>query len=127
MILNAIYSRLSNSTELTDIIGDSLYAVIVPEKVQAPAVAYNAVSNPQATQSGYAYSEDSVEILCLSKEYDQGAAMAQIVANLFYRFGYNADGVVVQYSKVDTINRGYNGLYEEYKFIINITFKSKIT
>ena len=127
MILNAIYSRLSGSTELTDIVGTKIYATYVPEEDQAPAIAYNAISNPKFTQSGYAYSEDSVEIICLSKEYDQAAYMAQTVAELFYNFGFNQDRVAVQNSRVDSISRAYNDLYKEYMLVVNITFKSKIT
>ena len=65
--------------------------------------------------------------MILSKEYDQGAYLANETAKLFYSFGYNADGVVAMHSKVDGIARTYNDLYKEYLFIINITLKSKIT
>ena len=127
MILNAIYSRLSNSAELTAIVGDKIYAIYIPEDDVAPAVAYRASTTPVQTTSGYALSEDSVEIMCISKDYDEGAAIAQIIAKLFYSYGYNQDGVVVQHSKVTNIGRDYNAKYKEYNFIINITFKSKIT
>ena len=127
MILNAIYARLSGSTGLTDVVDDRIYATYIPEGDVAPAIAYNAISNPQQTKSGYAFSEDSVEIMCLSRTYDQGASLAQIIVGLFIPFGYNKDGVVVQNSKVDSITRGYNDQYKEYTFVINISFKSHIT
>ena len=127
MILNAIYSRLSGSSDLTDVVDDRIYATYIPEGDIAPAIAYNAISNPFQTKSGYAYSTDAVEIMCLSKTYDEGADMANNIAKLFYSFGYNVDGVVVAHSKVESITRGYNDLYKEYSFIINVSFKSHIT
>lgn len=126
MILNAIYSRLSQSAELAAVVGDKIYAVNVPEEDVAPAIAFNAVTTPMQTTSGYANSEDNAEIMVLAKEYDQGAYLAQEVAKLFYSYGYNQDGVIVYHSKVDLISRAYNDLFKEHLFIINITLKSKI-
>lgn len=126
MILLAIRDRLESSTELKAIVDEKIFPVYIPQEDPAPAVAFNAVSQPKKeSRSGSDMSDNTVEILCLSKTYQQAADMGRIIELLFRNWSkvYTNDRVLG--SQVDSISRTYNAQYDEYQMIINITLHSK--
>lgn len=126
MILLAIRDRLESSVELKDIVDDKIFPVYIPQEDPAPAIAFNAISKPRKeSKSGADMSNNDVEIICLSKTYEQAANMARIIEKLFRNWAkvYVNDRVLG--SQVDSISRIYNAQYDEYQTTINITLNSK--
>lgn len=126
MILKAVNSRLQSSLELQDIVGEKIYPVFIPESVEAPAVAFNAVTLPSQSKSAKTMSKNNVEIVALAKNYNQLAEIGRIIELLFTQFSLTIDNERVLGSSVTSLLRSYDPKYKEYEIIITIEIDSKI-
>lgn len=124
-INNAIYSILSGSTAVTNLVGDKLYPIAVDEKVKSPFVVYERSSlNPEYTKDGLSNDIVKVKVSCTSNKYSESLNIIDACRNALELKSGTFSGVkilqcVLEDSKedCDTAN------YYQYLFFSIITTK----
>ncbi len=123
MIGKAIYSILSNTSAVTDIVGAKIYPVVIPEKTEAPAVAWRVRATPEYSKSGNPYDECNVDVMCFARDYDD-------VVDLFLAVRAALENVRGVYNGVGIIGSRVTTYFEDYDregdlFFYQITFLIK--
>lgn len=126
MIIRAINDRLQSSSELQAILGEKIYPISIPQKIKAPAIAFNANDFPQRSKSGNIGDKNEVTIFTISTDYSELSEINRIVRELFDNTAWNLPYIGIAGSFVTGVSRTKNDEYNEYQGMIKINITSKI-
>jgi len=99
----SIFNRLSSFANLTNLIGDSIYPINIPQDAKLPAVTYQQISGQRVKamiiDPGLAYPRYQLTIL--STDYDQCYNVAKYTRHALQDYSGSTGGVVIQRSFFD--------------------------
>lgn len=122
MIENGLLDRLSNYTNLTDLVSTNIYASHIPQKSTLPCVAYrkNSSRPKMLLATDTDVFETDFDVGCFSKDYDEANAIAEQVIAALQRYSGTNDSVVIMDGVIRDIGNDYETELEIYEVEINI-------
>lgn len=125
MIYKVITGRLFNYDDFTNIVGDKLYPVIIPQTRNFPAVTYSiTTSNPEQTKDRTKCDNITFQVDIYSNSYEQAHDITQIIRDRLHQFYGIVNGVE---SKV-VLTSFADGAYTEELDLFNVRmeFEAKL-
>jgi hypothetical protein len=81
LLEEVLFTKLSGTTAITDIVGKRIYPQLAPDKVAKPYIVYQRISGPREQimggKSGVAYPR--IQITCWASTYTAVKALAEVV------------------------------------------------
>jgi hypothetical protein len=95
-IEEAVYSRMTGFAELSALIATRLYPVLIPQEVDAPAVAYQVISSvPARSHTSFNSTETRVQFTCQAATYANAKAVSKAVRHCWESFRGTVDGILI--------------------------------
>ena len=123
-VLKVIYSLLMASTPVTDLVGDDIYPVIVPNKddtgenIDYPLIVMRRTLTPEPVKSCGNCDIATVEVMCFSTRYYESIDLAQAVRDTLDKFRGNVDGIIISDIRLDSVTEDFseNAYYQQLSF-----------
>lgn len=103
MIEKAIYYTLINSTDITDVISDRIYPVVVPQKVEFPAISHSISSSrpEKAKDEESTMTSDIIQIKVMHNEFGIAKTLGETVRELFDNLKGDVNTVEIDTTKFE--------------------------
>lgn len=125
MIGIAIYSLLSNSVGLTDLVDSKIYPYAIDEEVLLPAVVYRINSIvPQYNKDEAFQDVSTVELVCFSDNYKQCLLISNQARLSLESYKGVVDNITIVSSRIENISEGYDFDLNTYYSKILLTIKT---
>jgi hypothetical protein len=125
MIYKVITGRLFNHDDFTNIVGDKLYPVIIPQTRNFPAVTYSiTTSNPEQTKDRTKCDNITFQVDIYSNSYEQAHDITQIIRDRLHQFY----GIVNDVESKVVLTSFADGAYTEELDLFNVRmeFEAKL-
>jgi len=76
-----IYSLLISSEDVTDLVGDKIYPLIIPEGTSLPCVVYQRNYENKYTKDGLGTSDSNIDISVIALDYEEAINISNAVFN----------------------------------------------
>lgn len=123
MIGKVIYQKLSESTKLTELLGNSIYPIIADNDAKFPFIVYKRISIISiGTKDGFGEDEVTYEVTVVSDKYPASIEIANEVRKVLEKQKIQTDLMTLYNNKI-------NGVTEEYDsnvYIQRLTFNCRI-
>lgn len=104
-----VYSLLSNNEDLTKIVGNKIYPIIVEKETTYPFIVYKR-SNiiPNYTKDFHLEDDVYIDIICVSNDYSESIDIASVVRDVLEDKRYNdIQSIKLESADEDFINDAY--------------------
>jgi len=123
MLGTEVYTILSNSSDLTAIVSDKIYPVVIDQNAAAPMVVFHTTTRPVYSGSGLVNDESEVRILAFSEGYDEAVLITKAVRNALELYRGEINGTVIKSVKLSSIDEDYDAQDDMFvhRLVFNVT------
>jgi len=96
--LQCLYEHLTNSQELTAVVGQNIFPLFIPQNEQIPALIYYPISTnyDTALQKDTGFVRTIIQFDCHDKTFKKARQLSRIVKKIFQNFSGDMNGIRVE-------------------------------
>jgi hypothetical protein len=117
----AIYTILAGNAEISAIVADKIYPLVIPEDTLLPCICYERNSDVEYTRDGAGISSSSIDITVLSEKYDECIDITTAVFNALNMYSGTIEGHQIFNCRLSAVAE----TYAEDSYIQKLTFDLK--